>query len=125
MSKKSLGRFILVAILAVAGFVGLQVWRTAQTAVPMGIAYGNGRIEAKLVDIAVKEPLRIKEILVDEGKLVMPGDVLVRMDTATLESQLAEAKSTVAASEERTAASKSAIARCESELELAESELER
>ncbi len=125
MSKKSLGRFTLVAILAVAGFVGFQVWRSTQNAVPKGIAFGNGRIEAKLVDIAAKESLRVKEILVDEGKLVMPGDVLVRMDTATLESQLAEAKATVAANEERTAAAKSTIVRCESEAELADSELER
>ena len=33
---------------------------------------GNGRIEAKLVDVAAKEPLRVKEILVDEGALVNP-----------------------------------------------------
>jgi HlyD family secretion protein len=125
MSKKSVGRFVVVAVLAIAGFVGFQVWQSAQTAVPKGIAYGNGRIEAKLVDIAAKEALRVKEILVDEGKLVMPGDVLVRMDTATLESQLAEAKATVAASEERVAASKSMIVRRESEAELAQTELER
>jgi len=116
---------MLVAFLAVAGFVGFQVWQTKQTAVPKGIAYGNGRVEAKLVDVAAKEPLRVREILVDEGKLVMPGDVLVRMDTATLESQLAEAKATVAATEERTTGSKSAIIRCKSEVELADIELER
>ncbi|MDB5344992.1 MAG: macA 3 [Schlesneria sp.] len=125
MSKKSVGRFVVVAVLAVAGFVGFQVWQSTQSAVPKGIAYGNGRIEAKLVDIAAKEALRVKEILVDEGKLVMPGDVLVRMDTATLESQLAEAKASVAAAEERTAASKSTIVRRESEAELAQTELER
>src|ERR1700756_2863385 len=59
---------------------------------PKGIASGNGRIEAKLVDIAAKEALRVKEIRVDEGALVHPGEVLVVLDTATLESQLAEAK---------------------------------
>ncbi|WP_010582106.1 HlyD family secretion protein [Schlesneria paludicola] len=125
MSKKSLGWIVLVAVLTVAGVVGIQGWRSMQNAVPKGIAYGNGRIEAKLVDVSTKEPLRVKEILVDEGKLVMPGDVLVRMDTSTLESQLAEAKATVAATEERTAASKSAIIRCQGEFELAETELER
>ena len=99
MSKKSLRRLLLAAVVAVAAFVGFQIWRAKQTAVPKGIASGNGRIEAKLVDVAAKEPLRVKEILVDEGELVQPGEVLVRLDTATLESQLAEAKANVAATE--------------------------
>ena len=38
----------------------------------------------------------MKEILVDEGALVKPGQVLVRLDTVTLESQLAEANANVA-----------------------------
>lgn len=125
MSKTFVGRFILVVVVAVVGLAGFQIWRSTQQVVPKGIAYGNGRVEAKLVDIAAKEALRVKEILVDEGKLVMPGEVLVRMDTATLESQLAEAEAAVAAAEERTAASKSTIVRRESEAELAQSELER
>ena len=91
MSKKYL-MWIVVAAVAVGGFFGYQYWRDMQSALPKGIASGNGRIEAKLVDIAAKEPLRVKEILVDEGALVKPGEVLVRMDTATLEAQLAEAE---------------------------------
>ena len=47
--------------------------KTTASALPEGIASGNGRIEAKLVDVAAKEPLRVKEILVDEGALVKPG----------------------------------------------------
>ena len=82
---------------AVVAFIGFRYWQKQKNALPKGIASGNGRIEAKLVDVAAKEPLRVKEILVDEGALVKPGQVLVRMDTATLESQLAEAKANVAA----------------------------
>ena len=94
-----------------------QVWRARQSALPKGIASGNGRIEAKLVDVAAKEPLRVKEILVKEGQLVQPGEVLVRLDTATLESQLAEAKANVAATEQKAAVNKSAIARRKSEVD--------
>ena len=83
-----------MAAVAVRGFFGYQYWQQRQSALPKGIASGNGRIEAKLVDVAAKEPLRVKEILVDEGALVKPGEVLVRMDTATLEAQLAEARRT-------------------------------
>lgn len=125
MSKQVLRRIVLLAVVGCLGFAGFQIWRKSLTAVPKGIAFGNGRIEAKLVDVATKEALRVKEILVDEGQLVAPGEVLVRMDTATLASQLAEAKATVAANEERVAAAKSAVVRQQSEAELATADLDR
>ena len=124
MSKKTLAAVIVLAV-AIAGYFGYRYWRALQDQLPEGIASGNGRIEAKLVDIAAKEPLRVKEILTDEGKLVAPGDVLVRMDTATLEAELNEANASVASAKERMAASKSAIVRRKSEIELAKVELER
>ena len=72
-----------------------------------------------------KEALRVKEILVDEGALVKPGDVLVRMDTATLEAQLAEAKLNVAATQEKAAIAKAAILRSKAQIELAKIEVKR
>src|SRR6187549_3467862 len=124
MSKKTLAAVIVLAV-AIAGYFGYRYWRDLQAQLPEGIASGNGRIEAKLVDVAAKESLRVKEILADEGKLVAPGEVLVRMDTATLEAELNEAKASVASANERMAASKSAIVRRKSEIELAKVELER
>ena len=103
----------------------INIGTQLQSALPKGIASGNGRIEAKLVDVAAKEALRVKEILVDEGALVKPGDVLVRMDTATLEAQLAEARLSVAATQEKAAVAKAAIARRKAEIELAKIEVKR
>ena len=80
-----------------------------QAALPEGIVSGNGRLEAKLVDVSAKEPLRVKEILVNEGDVVKPGQVLAQLDTSTLESQLAEAKAAVAAAQERLALAKASI----------------
>jgi len=124
MSKK-VQVLMLAAVVAIAGYFGYQHWRAAQSALPKGIASGNGRIEAKLVDIAPKEALRVKEIRVDEGNLVRPGEVLVLMDTATLQAQLAEAKLNVAATEEKVAISKATIARRKAEIELAKVEVKR
>jgi len=124
MSKK-VQVLMLAAVVAIAGYFGYQHWRAAQSALPKGIASGNGRIEAKLVDIAPKEALRVKEIRVDEGNLVRPGEVLVLMDTATLQAQLAEAKLNVAATEEKVAISKATIARRRAEIELAKVEVKR
>ena len=113
ISKKSLMWIILVVVVAGVAFFGYQYWKAKQFALPKGIASGNGRLEAKLVDVAAKEPLRVKEILVDEGDLVEPGQVLVRLDTVTLDAELAEAKANVAAAQERLAIANAGIVRRE------------
>lgn len=125
ISKKSLMRIILVIVVAAAVFFGYQYWKMLQSSLPKGFASGNGRLEAKLVDAAAKESLRVKEILVDEGDLVKPGQVLVRLDTVTLDAELAQAKASVAAAQERLAIAEAGIVRAKSEIELAKIEVER
>lgn len=125
-SKKSWMRILVVAaVVVVAALLGFKYWRARQSALPKGIVSGNGRIESKLVDVAAREPLRIKEILVDEGDTVQPGQVVVRLDTVTLDAELAEAKAKVAAAQERVAIAKAAIVKRQSEIELAKIEVER
>src|SRR5262245_64381207 len=93
---------ILAAIVVGAGaFLGWKYMQSRKYAVPKGIASGNGRVEAKLVDATAKEPLRVKDILVDEGDLVQPGQVLVHLDTVTLDAQLQEARAQVAQAREQ------------------------
>jgi HlyD family secretion protein len=83
-------RILIPSLLAVAAYVS---WHTLQPeGLPEGFAGGNGRIEAVEVDIATKTAGRIKEILVQEGDFVRAGQVLARMDTATLKAQLREGK---------------------------------
>ncbi|MGZ3456884.1 MAG: HlyD family secretion protein [Archangium sp.] len=110
---------------AIVAFIGFRYWKGKQAALPEGIVSGNGRIEAKLVDVAAKEPLRVKQVLVNEGDLVKQGQVLVQLDTTTLEANLHEANESVAAAQERLAAAKAAIAKQKSEIDLATIELER
>lgn len=125
-AKKTIRWIVIAAIVVlIVAFLGYKYWKARQSALPEGIVSGNGRLEAKLVDAASKEPLRVKEILVDEGDLVEAGQVLVRLDTVTLESELAEAKANVAAAQERVAIANAAIVRRESEIELAKIEIER
>jgi HlyD family secretion protein len=125
ISKKSLKRIILVVVIVIAALIGYKYWKTMQSALPKGIASGNGRLESKLVDVAAKEPLRVKEIFVKEGDLVKPDQVLVQMDTVTLESQLSEAKANVAAAKERVVGATSAIVKQKSLVANARIELER
>ncbi len=124
--KKSLKWIILaIVIVFVAAFAGYKFWQAQKTALPKGIAYGNGRIEAKLVDAVAKDALRVKEILVDEGDLVKPGQVLVRLDANTFEAQLLQAKMEIATAEERVATAKYAVVKQKSVVANAKLEFER
>ena len=83
----------LLAAIILGGVLGWQWWRSLQVpALPEGIVYGNGRIEAVQVDVAAKYPGRVKEVLVREGDLVEPGQVLARMDSQELDAAHAPGK---------------------------------
>ena len=120
-------QFLILAVVVVAAgaFLGWKYLQSRKYAIPKGIASGNGRIEAKLVDATAKEPLRVKDILVDEGDLVQPGQVLVHLDTVTLDAQLAAAKANVAAAQEQLAVVNAAIAKSKSQVALAKIEADR
>jgi len=124
LSKKTKWIVVGVAVLAIA-FFGYQWWQGRRYALPEGIASGNGRLEAKLVDATAKEPLRVKQVLVDEGDLVKPGQVVVRLDTSTLEAQLASAKASEAAALEQLAVARGAIAKNKAQIQLAKIEVDR
>lgn len=129
MSKKPSKRVLVLTIasiaLAIVAFIGFRYWNAKRAALPEGIVSGNGRMEGKLVDIAAKEPLRVKQVLVDEGALVKPGQVLVLLDTVTLEADLAEANANIAAAQETLAYTHASITKQHSEIDLADVELER
>jgi HlyD family secretion protein len=124
-SKKA-RRWIFAGIgVAIVAFLGVKYAIKRHNRLPDGIVSGNGRIEAKLVDVAAKEPLRVKEILADEGALVKPGQVIVKLDTVTLDSQLAEANASVQAATEKLAVAQATIVKQKSEIDLAQTEVRR
>lgn len=128
MPKSPKGKYkwvIGLVALAIAAFIGFKYWKGKKSALPEGIVSGNGRIESKLADVSAKEPLRVREVLVNEGDLVKPGQVLVRLDTTTLESSLAEANANLAATQEKLAVAEAGIVKQKSEIELATIEAER
>ena len=110
MAAKFSKKWIVIAIVVVVGgILAYKYWKSTQSALPAGIVSGNGRLEAKLSDASAKEPLRVKEVLVDEGDLVKPGQVLVRLDTVTIEAELAKNEAGVAGAREEFTAAKAAI----------------
>jgi HlyD family secretion protein len=82
---------VILAVIAIAGGVGFYTWQKLHPQM-LGFASGNGRIEATDVDIAAKIAGRIEKIFVGEGDFVKAGQLLVQMQTDTLEAQLNEAR---------------------------------
>lgn len=82
---------VAVGMLLVAAVLAFLAWRAARPeGTGAGFVSGNGRIEAVEVDIATMQPGRIAEIFVDEGDMVQAGQVVARMDLASLQAQRAE-----------------------------------
>jgi len=78
---------LLVLLFSVAG-TGYWWWIRSRPLVPVGFAFGNGRLEADEVDIDTKFAGRILKLNADEGDLVKAGQVVAVMDTRDLEAQL-------------------------------------
>ena len=68
---------MLPLLYAIVGVLGFRFWKSKQSNLPDGIVAGNGRLEGKLVDVAAKEPLRVKEVLVEEGAVVTAHNFLL------------------------------------------------
>jgi HlyD family secretion protein len=116
---------VLLALAAGGGVLAWQVWQARMNALPPGIASGNGRVESVQVDVTTKEPGRVAKILVHEGDTVRAGQIMAKMDTVTLEAELARAEATVAEEEAKTVEADAAIAKADSQLKLAQVEFER
>lgn len=140
MTIGSSRRWILAIAFLALSIGGVFAWRHLnKPAVVESFASGNGRIEATEVNISTKQPGRLKEILVQEGDDVQVGQVLARMDTATLdaglrqaEAQIRQAKHSqtialtgVAQRQNEVSAAKALLDQRESQLVLAEKEIQR
>jgi HlyD family secretion protein len=118
---------IALALAVVIGGAGggLYWWRHLQPALPPGIAFGNGRIEAEEIDIDTKFAGRISEILADEGDMVKPGQVVARMDTRDLEASLRKSEQQVMQAQRAINEANANVVQQQSTVLLAQQELDR
>lgn len=83
----------LPAVVLLAAAIGAGAWFYLRpTTEAAGLVQGNGRIEATEIDVATKIAGRVQEILVNEGDFVTEGQVVARIQSETVEAQLAEAE---------------------------------
>jgi HlyD family secretion protein len=97
----------------------------SKPALPPGFAGGNGRLEAKQVDIATKYPGRIKTVRADEGDTVDAGQIVATMDTEPLEAQLREAQAKIREAQDNRRTAQAEVSVKQSELAYAEKEYKR
>jgi HlyD family secretion protein len=105
--------------------VGGYWWMHRIPAVPPGIAYGNGRLEADPIDIATKFAGKVAELAVDEGDTVSVGQVLALMDSRDLQQSLKKAEAEVRQQEKAAAGAEANLEQFRSQVRLAEQQMER
>ncbi len=121
MKKKLI--LVCLAIAAIGGAVAW--WFLSKPALPPGFAGGNGRLEAKEVDISTKYAGRIKEVLANEGDTVDAGQVVATMDTEPLEAQLRQANAKIREAQDRRNTALAEVTVRQSELALADKQYKR
>ncbi len=115
----------LAAILLAAGGVGFYWWKHSQAQLPVGISYGNGRLEADEIDINTKFAGRIAELNAEIGDMVSAGQVVARMDTRDLQEQLSKAKAQVRQAQRAIGEANASLEQQRTQQTLAAQELER
>jgi HlyD family secretion protein len=109
-----------------AGMAGAAYWLSHRApALPPGIAWSNGRLDADEIDIATKFAGRVAAVLVDEGSSVYAGQVVARMDTRDLEASLRQADAQIDQAEHTIATARAELEQAASQVKLAARELER
>lgn len=113
-------------VVVVLGLAGAAYWYSHNApAVPSGIAWSNGRLEADEIDIDTKFAGRIAVVLVDEGDLVRAGQVVARMDTRDLEASLRQAEAQIQQAEHAIEAAQAELEQAASQAKLTAQELQR
>ncbi|MDY7039376.1 MAG: efflux RND transporter periplasmic adaptor subunit [Chloroflexota bacterium] len=97
--KRSFSVILVVILLAGTGVIGLCRHTQAQANGTIQILEASGTIEAETVSIAAQTGGRVVEILADEGQSVNEGQLLMRLDSSSLQAQRAQAEAAVAAAE--------------------------
>jgi HlyD family secretion protein len=116
---------LLALIVIGAGGGGAYWWHTHQGGLPIGLASGNGRIEADEIDIDTKFAGRIAEMLADEGDMVKAGQVVARMDTQDLAASLRKSEAQVQEAQQSLDEARAGVEQQKTQVTLAQQEFDR
>lgn len=115
---------VVIPILVLTG-AAFGYWRWNHPALSKDIYVANGRLEATEVQIASKIAGHLAQVLVNEGDKVSTEQLLVRMDTSTLEAQLRQAQAVIYAASQNVAVAQANVQLRQTEQRLAGREFRR
>lgn len=115
----------LLLLGALSGGAGYYWWERLHPSLPIGISYGNGRIEADEIDIATKYAGRIAELGADIGDLVSPGQVVAKMDTQDIQQSLSKSEATARQAQKAIDEAQANLVQQQTQQRLSEQEIER
>jgi HlyD family secretion protein len=116
----------LAALILVAGTgIGWFLWQQHQLRLPLGIVWGNGRLEADEIDIDTKFAGRIAKLFVEQGDLVKAGQTVAIMDTQDLEASLKKSEALVNMAQRALDEARANLAQQQTQVKLAQQELDR
>ena len=88
----------IVILLVVLGAAGVYLWHGAERPRGGGLTlYGN--VDQRQVDLAFIDAERVAEVLVEEGVIAEPGQVLARLETRRLRDRIAVLEAQVASAD--------------------------
>jgi Multidrug resistance efflux pump len=93
--KKALLRIVIVLIV-LAIVVAALLWYLRESRKPQEIVL-SGTLEARTVNVGSLVGGRVTKTLIDEGMAVTPGQLLVTLETETIDHQLSEQRAAIAA----------------------------
>jgi len=115
---------LALVLLAGAGG-GYGWWKWTHPPLPLGISFGNGRVEADEIDIAAKYAGRVSELLADIGDMVTPGQIVARMDTRDLQESLSKSEAQDRQAQHAVDEAKANLAQQQAQKLLAQQEMDR
>ena len=125
-NSKIIRTSLLVSLLLILVILIVVTWWFFIREKPLvGIASGNGRIEATEIDIATKFQGRVEKIYVEEGDIVSVNQTVAKMDTRSLDAQLAQAEARIVQAKKEQINAEFIVAQRRSEYELAKKNLYR
>jgi membrane fusion protein YbhG len=87
-----LKRIVLLAVIVIGAIALLLYMRAKRQPAPLVL---SGTLEVRTVNVGSLVGGRVTRVLVDEGSPVVPGQVLVTLETETLDRQIAEQKAAI------------------------------
>lgn len=113
-----------LVVLACAG-AGYAVWRSRAPALPTGITFGNGRLEATEIDVATKVAGRLLTLVPHEGDWVDKDQIVATLDAEDVAAQLRAAEAQVRQAQQLILEAKEGVRKADTDVVLARATLQR